>query len=139
MRSVECLFFLNPCSPTKSKLGKMLNYWLLMSHSIVLACGSTETDPLTQPKQELICLRAIRDVNVPKFLQDDLKLFSGIVSDLFPKIKEEPIDYGTLEESIRNVCAKKCLKDVDGESRWGISSVAEGIKTQAGALNSPMF
>lgn len=64
--------------------------------------------------QELICLRAIRDVNVPKFLQDDLKLFNGIVSDLFPKIKEEPIDYGTLEESLRNVCARKHLKDVDG-------------------------
>jgi len=67
------------------------------------------------PPQELICLRAIRDVNVPKFLQDDLKLFNGIVSDLFPKIKEEPIDYGTLEESIRTVCTKRNLKDVDGE------------------------
>lgn len=67
--------------------------------------------------QELICLRAIRDVNVPKFLQDDLKLFNGIVSDLFPKIREEPIDYGTLEESIRNVCANKCLKDVNGEKK----------------------
>lgn len=60
-------------------------------------------------------MRAIRDVNVPKFLQDDLKLFNGIVSDLFPKIREETIDYGILEESIRNVCANKCLKDVDGE------------------------
>lgn len=64
--------------------------------------------------QELICLRAIQDVNVPKFLQDDLKLFNGIVSDLFPKTKQEPINYGTLEESMRNVCAEKNLKDVDG-------------------------
>lgn len=64
--------------------------------------------------QELICLRAIQDVNVPKFLQDDLKLFNGIVSDLFPKTKQEPINYGILDESMRNVCAKKNLKDVDG-------------------------
>ncbi|XP_032892704.1 dynein heavy chain 1, axonemal [Amblyraja radiata] len=64
--------------------------------------------------EELICLRAIRDVNVPKFLQDDLKLFNGIVSDLFPKIKEEAIDYGILEQSIRRTCGKKSLKDVNG-------------------------
>uniref|UniRef100_A0A8C0VRC6 Dynein axonemal heavy chain 1 n=1 Tax=Cyanistes caeruleus TaxID=156563 RepID=A0A8C0VRC6_CYACU len=54
--------------------------------------------------EELICLRAIRDANVPKFLQDDLKLFNGIVSDLFPNIKETPIDYGILEEAIRKSC-----------------------------------
>lgn len=53
---------------------------------------------------------------MPKFLQDDLKLFNGIVSDLFPKIREEAIDYGVLDESIRNVCKSKGLKDVDGES-----------------------
>ncbi|NWU63519.1 DYH1 protein, partial [Pterocles burchelli] len=64
--------------------------------------------------EELICLRAIRDANIPKFLQDDLKIFSGIVSDLFPKIKEESVDYGILEEAIRNSCIKVNLKDVDG-------------------------
>ncbi|XP_023393798.1 dynein heavy chain 1, axonemal [Pteropus vampyrus] len=59
-------------------------------------------------------LRAIRDVNVPKFLQEDLKLFSGIVSDLFPTIKEENIDYGILDKAIRKTCEKNNLKDVDG-------------------------
>uniref|UniRef100_A0A803YA76 Dynein axonemal heavy chain 1 n=1 Tax=Meleagris gallopavo TaxID=9103 RepID=A0A803YA76_MELGA len=63
---------------------------------------------------DLICLRAIRDANIPKFLEDDLKLFGGIVSDLFPKIKEQPVDYGILEEAIRKACIKKSLKDVDG-------------------------
>ncbi|XP_065194434.1 dynein axonemal heavy chain 1-like [Sycon ciliatum] len=63
--------------------------------------------------EELIVLRAIRDVNVPKFLQDDLKLFNGIVSDLFPQIKEQPIDYGDLEASIRTCTINSGLKDVD--------------------------
>ncbi|XP_067287631.1 dynein axonemal heavy chain 1 isoform X1 [Pseudorasbora parva] len=81
--------------------------------TVISAAGNLKREN-PDMNEELICLRAIRDVNVPKFLQDDLKLFNGIVSDLFPKIREEPIDYGTLEESIRNVCANKCLKDVDG-------------------------
>ncbi|MCJ8744212.1 hypothetical protein PDJAM_G00116030 [Pangasius djambal] len=81
--------------------------------TVISAAGNLKREN-PEMNEELICLRAIRDVNVPKFLQDDLKLFNGIVSDLFPKIREEPIDYGTLEESIRKVCKSKCLKDVDG-------------------------
>lgn len=52
---------------------------------------------------------------MPKFLQEDLKLFSGIVSDLFPTIKEEETDYGILDKAIRKACEKSNLKDVDGE------------------------
>ena len=59
-------------------------------------------------------LRAIRDANVPKFLMDDLKLFNGIVSDLFPKIRDVPVDYGEMEESIRKCCLDKGLEDVQG-------------------------
>ncbi|XP_078000357.1 dynein axonemal heavy chain 1-like isoform X2 [Glandiceps talaboti] len=81
--------------------------------TVISAAGNLKREN-PQMNEELICLRAIRDVNVPKFLQDDLKLFNGIVSDLFPRIKEEPIDYGMLEDSIRKQCGKLSLKDVDG-------------------------
>uniref|UniRef100_A0A3Q3E168 Dynein, axonemal, heavy chain 1 n=1 Tax=Labrus bergylta TaxID=56723 RepID=A0A3Q3E168_9LABR len=81
--------------------------------TVISAAGNLKREN-PDMNEELICLRAIQDVNVPKFLQDDLKLFNGIVSDLFPKTKQEPINYGTLEESMRNVCIKKNLKDVDG-------------------------
>lgn len=52
---------------------------------------------------------------MPKFLQEDLKLFAGIVSDLFPTIKEEETDYGILDQAIRKACVKNNLKDVEGE------------------------
>ncbi|XP_064422227.1 dynein axonemal heavy chain 1 [Latimeria chalumnae] len=81
--------------------------------TVISAAGNLKRENPTM-NEELICLRAIRDVNVPKFLLDDLALFNGIVSDLFPKIQEEHIDYGILEEAIRTSSRKKHLKDVDG-------------------------
>ena len=62
----------------------------------------------------MIVLRAIRDANVPKFLMDDLKLFNGIVSDLFPKIRDVPVDYGEMEQSIRARSLEAGLEDVEG-------------------------
>jgi len=58
--------------------------------SVISAAGNLKRQNPTM-SEELICLRAIRDVNVPKFLMEDLKLFTGIVSDLFPNIKVSKI------------------------------------------------
>uniref|UniRef100_A0A8C0W387 Dynein axonemal heavy chain 1 n=1 Tax=Castor canadensis TaxID=51338 RepID=A0A8C0W387_CASCN len=81
--------------------------------TVISAAGNLKRENPSMD-EELICLRAIRDVNVPKFLQEDLKLFAGIVSDLFPTIKEEDTDYGILDKAIRKACEKKNLKDVEG-------------------------
>ncbi|OWK02778.1 hypothetical protein Celaphus_00010474, partial [Cervus elaphus hippelaphus] len=78
--------------------------------TVISAAGNLKRENPSMD-EELICLRAIRDVNVPKFLQEDLKLFSGIVSDLFPTIKEEDTDYGILDKAIRKACEKSNLKD----------------------------
>ncbi|XP_011707083.1 PREDICTED: dynein heavy chain 1, axonemal-like, partial [Wasmannia auropunctata] len=64
-------------------------------------------------EENQICLRALKSVNVPQFLKDDLKLFNGIVSDLFPGLTEKPVDYGILETSIRRSIQQMGLEDVD--------------------------
>ncbi|CAB3221174.1 unnamed protein product [Arctia plantaginis] len=59
-----------------------------------------------------IVLRALRDVNVPKFLADDLLLFNGIISDLFPRVEIPIVDYGIMEQSIRNMLIKRGYDDL---------------------------
>jgi dynein heavy chain, axonemal len=54
--------------------------------------------------EEQLLLRALEDVNVPKFLAEDIELFRNIISDLFPKVSRPKIDYTSLFEKINDAC-----------------------------------
>lgn len=57
-----------------------------------------------EPEREenVVLIRAMRDSNVPKFLEHDLPLFEGIVNDLFPGVNVPFIDYGQLQVAIEH-------------------------------------
>ena len=55
-------------------------------------------------EEDLLLLRALRDVNVPKFLKDDIPLFENIIKDLFPGVVRPEINYGSLLQSIEDNC-----------------------------------
>ena len=46
--------------------------------------------------EDIVLIRAMRDSNVPKFLKDDLPLFSALVQDLFPGAEIPEVQYGNL-------------------------------------------
>ena len=54
--------------------------------------------------EEQLLLRALRDVNVPKFLKDDIPLFENIISDLFPGVERPKYEYGELTNMLSVVC-----------------------------------
>jgi len=54
--------------------------------SILTACGNQRQN-LPDWSEDKICLKALNDVNLPKFTSNDIPLFKGITNDLFPGVK----------------------------------------------------
>eukprot|EP01028_Stygiella_incarcerata_P009150 TRINITY_DN426_c0_g1_i1.p1 TRINITY_DN426_c0_g1~~TRINITY_DN426_c0_g1_i1.p1 ORF type:complete len:4140 (-),score=1088.60 TRINITY_DN426_c0_g1_i1:191-12610(-) len=68
-------------------------------NTVISAAGLLKSEE-PDGNEELLLLRALRDSNLPKFLVDDIVLFNGIISDLFPGVKPPKIDYGILMKAL---------------------------------------
>ncbi len=54
--------------------------------------------------EDIVCLRALMDVNLPKFTFNDVPLFLSITNDLFPGVIMPKIDLGKLQDALNNSC-----------------------------------
>ena len=50
--------------------------------------------------EESILMRALRDMNLPKFIEDDLVLFRLLLGDLFPGLELPTSEYGSLQVAL---------------------------------------
>lgn len=53
--------------------------------------------------EEIILLKSLRDMNIPKLISEDVNLFINLLNDLFPNISSPKIHYEELNEAIKNV------------------------------------
>lgn len=75
--------------------------------AILTACGNLRRQ--LDWEESYIGLRALNDVNVPKFTSNDIPLFLGITSDLFPKVVLPKPDYEQLLNAMNTACQEMNL------------------------------
>jgi len=66
--------------------------------------------------EDIVLMRALRDMNMPKFVYDDVPLFTGLINDLFPGIKAERVGYETLNGHIIDYLEKNNNRHSDDEN-----------------------
>ncbi|XP_062929153.1 dynein axonemal heavy chain 3-like [Mobula hypostoma] len=85
------------------------DYGMRAIKSVLTAAGNLRIQNPAEKEDELI-LRAIMDVNLPKFVSHDILLFVSIISDLFPGITLPTRHHGCLETSIREIIRRRNLQ-----------------------------
>ena len=77
--------------------------------SVLRTCGTTKrAEP--EKSENLLFMRTVRDMNLSKFVADDVPLYLSLISDTFPGLKAEKARYLDVEKAVEEVIGEMGLQ-----------------------------
>ncbi|CDI85908.1 hypothetical protein EPH_0064790 [Eimeria praecox] len=94
-----------------AQLSKQYFYdFQLRALKAVLVIAGTMKRTAPETPDDLLLMRALRDMNIPKLVKPDVPLFLGLLSDLFPNVTCERVALPKLKEAVEQELESKGLK-----------------------------
>jgi dynein heavy chain len=85
----------------KEQLSRQYHYdWGLRALKSVLVMAGSLKRAYLELGEDLVLMRALRDANMPKFVFEDVPLFTGLLNDLFPGLDCPRVAYPALAAAI---------------------------------------
>lgn len=86
---------------SKEQLSKQYHYdfGLRALKSVLVMAGQLKRQ-YSDMNEAIVLMRALRDMNMPKFVYEDVPLFKGLIQDLFPNVRADRVGYEDLNSCI---------------------------------------
>lgn len=87
---------------SQEQLSKQYHYDFGMRalKSVLVMAGGLKRQ-YSEMREDLVLMRCLRDSNLPKFVFEDVPLFTGLISDLFPGMDCPRVGYENLKTAVR--------------------------------------
>eukprot|EP00961_Rhodomonas_salina_P021877 294642-Rhodomonas_salina.1 len=110
----------------KEQLSRQFHYdWGLRALKSVLVMAGTLKRGSPDLTEDVVLFRALRDMNSPKFVYDDVPLFLGLMADLFPGLNVDRVGYPEFSAAVVDYIRSEQMVEIS----WQVDKVIQFYET----------